>query len=211
MQRRTLLLYASLIFMSACSHSAAVTSPSSTSTDTTAAAPSTLSGQIVDQTTKSPIARAAVTLVDPAGTNPTLSTIADNAGTFSFANVAAGTYSLTITAPGYTDQIAAISVPVGALTLQMLKVGVQPVLPLSVAITAPPVIAVGQSSQLAAAIVYTDGTSRDATSTVKWAVTTPAAAVSTTGLLTGYIAGDTVITAAIQNVEGSVPLTVRAR
>ncbi|HXD75811.1 MAG TPA: carboxypeptidase regulatory-like domain-containing protein [Vicinamibacterales bacterium] len=213
MQRRSMLLSLCLLVSTACSHSTGVTpsSPSSSAPATTTAAPSTLTGQIVDQTTKAPVPRAAVTVVDPAGTNPTLSTVADGAGTFSFANVAAGTYAMQVIAAGYPTTNATISVPVGALTIQLLKGGVQPVLPLSVAITAPATIRLGQSAQLSATVIYTDGTKSDVTNVAKWTTSTTGAGVTTSGVLTGFSAGDLVVSAAALGVSGSVPLTVLAR
>jgi len=215
MQRR-IVLFVLAFFAAACSHDSALTGPSTSTTTTTTtptAGPSTLSGKVIDQITQSPIAAAALTLADPAGVNPTLTASADSGGAFSFANVTAGTYLLQTVAKGYSDSDAGITVPVGALTVQMLRNGVQPALPLLVNIGGPSTIKVGQSVQLTAAVVYTDGSRADVTNVAKWASTSTAeASVSTSGLLTGFSAGaDAVITATIEGVGGSLPVTVVAR
>jgi hypothetical protein len=213
MQRRIVFLrflFCLLPLGAACSHNSALTGPS-TPSSTPTAGPSTLAGQVVDQSTKQAIASATLTLVDPAGVVATTTTVSDGAGKFAFANVAAGTYSLQTAATGYSASNATISVPVGAFTVQMLRAGVQPSLPLEVAIAGPSTIAVGQSIQLTANLVYTDGTRKDVTNVTKWASTTASAAVSTSGVLTGYTAGGTVITASVENVQGSLPVTVVAR
>ncbi len=215
MQRRIVFLrflFCLLPFGAACSHNSALTGPStSTSSTTPTAAPSTLAGQVVDQSTKQAIASATLMLVDPAGVLATTTTVSDGAGGFSFANVAAGTYSLQTAATGYSASNATISVPVGALTVQMLRAGVQPSLPLEVVITGPSTIAVGQSIQLTANLLYTDGTRKDVTNVAKWASTTASAGVSSSGLLTGFVPGSPVITANIENVGGALAVTVLAR
>ncbi len=208
MRRRILCLCLGLLG-AACSST--LTSPSSTSStsSTATSGPSTLSGQVIDQSTKLPVAAATLTLIDTSGNAVTATS--DSAGAYSFTNVTAGTYSLQTVAAGYSASNATISVPVGSLTVQLLRIGVEPVLPLSVAIAAPSTIAVGQSTQLSANVVYTDGTQKDVTNAVKWTSTTAAAGVSVSGLLTGYLPGATVITASIENVSGSMPLTVVPR
>jgi len=72
-------------------------------------------------------------------------------------------------------------------------------------------IASGQSKQLSAVGVYSDGTSHDVTSQVTWnALNASYATVSSSGLVTGVSAGSSTITAAIGSTTGSATATVTA-
>ncbi|WP_348261714.1 Ig-like domain-containing protein [Telmatobacter sp. DSM 110680] len=84
--------------------------------------------------------------------------------------------------------------------------------PSLVSITVAPVaftIASGQSKQLSAMGVYSDGTSSDVTSQATWtAASTAYATVSSSGLVTGVAAGGSTITATIGSKSGSAVATV---
>ena len=72
-------------------------------------------------------------------------------------------------------------------------------------------IASGQSKQLSALGVYSDGTSHDVTSLATWtALSTSAATVNSSGLVTGVSAGSSTITATIGSTTGSATATVTA-
>jgi uncharacterized protein YjdB len=72
-------------------------------------------------------------------------------------------------------------------------------------------IASGQSKQLSALGIYSDGTSHDVTSQVTWnALNTTYATVSSSGLVTGVTAGSSTITATIGSTSGSATATVTA-
>jgi uncharacterized protein YjdB len=72
-------------------------------------------------------------------------------------------------------------------------------------------IASGQSKQLSAVGVYSDGTSQDVTSHATWnALSTAYATVSSSGLVTGVSAGSSTITASIGSTTGSATATVSA-
>jgi hypothetical protein len=168
-----------------------------------------LTGRVVQAGTANGIAQAALTLVDSSG-NVTAGTT-DAAGGFSFPNLAAGTYSLQAVAAGYVTSAATLSLPVTSFTMQLAAEGSAPVSTLTVAITGPATLAVGQSRQLTASVVYTDGSTKDVTNVATWKSTvSPVAAVSTSGLLTAYSIGTTAITAAFQDVSGSFQVTATA-
>ena len=84
--------------------------------------------------------------------------------------------------------------------------------PSLVSITVTPVaftIASGQSKQLSAMGVYSDGTSSDVTSQSTWTASSTAyATVSSSGLVTGVAAGSSTITATIGSKSGSAVATV---
>ena len=70
-------------------------------------------------------------------------------------------------------------------------------------------IASGQSKQLSALGVYSDGTSQDVTSQVTWnALSSSYATVSSSGLVTGVAAGSSTITATMGSKSGSAVATV---
>jgi len=180
--------------------------PASASSSTT----STLAGRVVQNGTTTGIAQAVLTLVDASGNAVTATS--DATGAFSFSSLAAGMYSLQTTAPGYVMSAASISVPVTSFTVQLAAERSAPVSTLSVEISGPSTLAIGQSRQLAANVVYTDGTRRDVTNVATWRSTTsPVAAVSSTGLLTAYSTGTTVITAAFQDVSGSFDVSASSQ
>jgi hypothetical protein len=157
----------------------------------------------VQNGTTNGIAQAALTLVDSTG-NATLGTT-DATGAFSFPNMAAGLYSLQTVAPGYVLSAASLTIPVASFTVQLAKQGTAPVTTLTVAITGPSALSVGRSVQLMASVVYTDGTQKDVTNVATWRSTVSSVAtVSSTGLMTAYSVGSTAITAAFQDVTGSL-------
>jgi uncharacterized protein YjdB len=72
-------------------------------------------------------------------------------------------------------------------------------------------IASGQSEQLSALGVYSNGTSQDVTSQVTWnSSNTPSATVSSSGLVSGVTAGTATITATVGSITGSSAVTITA-
>ena len=142
-----------------------------------------------------------------------MTTVANQAGAFTFGEtLASGTYTLQITAPGYVTSIAIVSVPVTNLTVQLPPVGTSPVTTLGISITGQSALTIGQSTQLTASVVYTDGTRKDVTSVATWSSTSPSvAAVSISGVLTAYSAGTTAVTASFQDVKGSLNVSVTSQ
>jgi len=191
-----------------CSHSTGVTpsSTSSTSTDTSTATYA-LSGKVVQAGTSSGIASTLLTLIDLSGNVTTTST--DATGAFTFASTfLAGNYSLTAVAPGYVVSTSFIAIPVTSFTMQLPLVGTSSVTTVGVVITGPSTLTIGGTSQLAASVLYSDGTQKDVTNVAKWSSTVPSVAtISVSGLATAYSAGTTAITAAFQDVSGSLALT----
>ena len=209
MSCRTIVLCLVVTFAGAsCSHSTGVT-PSSTSTSTdTSTATYALSGKVVQAGTGGGIASVALTLIDLSGNVTTTST--DATGAFTFAStLLAGTYSLTAVAPGYVVSTSFVAIPVTSFTLQLPLVGTSPVTSVGVVIAGQPTLKVGATTQLTASVVYSDGTQKDVTSVAKWSSTVPpVATISVSGLMTAYSAGTTAITAAFQDVSGSLNVTI---
>jgi len=135
-------------------------------------------------------------------------TTTDATGAFSFADLSAGTFELQAAAPGYITSVSTLTFPVASYTVQLAPEGSAPVSTLTVAITGPATLAVGQTSQLTASVVYTDGTRKDVTNVAAWKSTASSlAAVSSTGLLTAYAVGTATITAAFRDVSGSFAIS----
>lgn len=121
----------------------------------------------------------------------------------------------TVNSVGFLTALKAGSVTVTASMSSISGSGTVTVnAPTLSSITVTPVafsIASGQSKQLAAQGVYSDGTSQDVTSQVTWASgTTSAATIDSTGLVTGVSAGTSTITATIGSKQGTAIATVSA-
>jgi hypothetical protein len=139
-----------------------------------------------------------------------LTTVTDASGAFSFSGLAtSGAYSLQTVASGYVPATTAISVPVGSLTINLVAATTpQPVPVLSVTGQAS-LTGVGQTSQLTATLTNPDGTTSNVTTVAKWSSSNPAVAqVSSSGLVTAFSAGVTVISASVTNVTGAIGVTV---
>jgi hypothetical protein len=189
----------------ACSHD--ITPASPTSTPTSTATIFGLTGQVVQAGTGTGIAAATVTLTDTLGN--ALTTTTNAAGAFAFdATLAAGTYTLQVSAPGYAASAAVMAIPVSSFTVQLPIAGTAPVTTLALVVTGQSTLTVGSSSQLTATLVYTDGTRKDVTGVATWASTVPnVATVSVSGLVTANSAGMTVVSAAFRDVTGSLVVT----
>jgi len=157
------------------------------------------------------IASAALLLVDTSGN--AMTTVADPTGAFAFGvTLAAGTYTLQTTAAGYRPSVATIAIPTTTLSVQLPLVGAPAVTTVGVNITGPTTMTIGQTAQLTASVVYSDGTQKDVTPVAKWTSTTPSvAAVSISGIVTAYSAGTTAVTASFQDVTGSLNVSVVSR
>jgi uncharacterized protein YjdB len=142
-----------------------------------------------------------------------MTTVADPTGAFAFGvTLASGTYTLQTTAPGYRPSVATIAIPTTTLTVQLPLVGTSSVTSVGINITGPTTMTIGQTTQLTARVVYSDGTQKDVTSVAKWTSTTPAvAAASISGVLTAFSAGTTAVTASFQDVTGSLNVSVASR
>lgn len=139
-----------------------------------------------------------------------MTTVANATGAFAFpVSLASGTYTLQTTAPGFRPSVATILIPATTMTVQLPLVGAVPVTTVGVNITGPTTMRIGQSAQLTASIVYTDGTQKDVTSVAKWTTSAPSVAlVSFSGVVTAFAIGPTVITASFQDVTGTLGVTV---
>jgi len=168
--------------------------------------PTALTGQVVQAGTTTGIASAALTLADSSANIFTTTT--DASGAFTFPNLAAGTFELQASAPGYVASDSTLTFPVSSYTVQLARAGSAPVSTLSVAISGRSTLTVGQSSQLTASVVYTDGTRKDVTNVATWkSAVSSIATVSNSGVLTAYSVGSTAITAAFQDVSGSLTVS----
>ena len=139
-----------------------------------------------------------------------MTTVADATGAFAFGvTLASGTYTLQTTAPGYRPSVAIISIPVTNLSVQLPLLGSVPVTTAVVNVTGQAALTIGQTTQLRATLVYTDGTQRDVTTVAKWTSTNPSVAtVSISGVLTAFSAGTTAVTASFQDVTGPFNVSV---
>jgi hypothetical protein len=67
----------------------------------------------------------------------------------------------------------------------------------------------GQTAQLTARVVYSDGTQSDVTTVAKWtSTTTSVAAVSISGVITAFFPGTTAVNASFQDVSGTLNVSV---
>jgi hypothetical protein len=204
MSLRTLLLCLTAA-CAGCSNSLAI-APSSTTSSSSTATPTALTGRVVQTGTTNGIAKAALTLVDSSANISTTTT--DATGAFTFTNLSAGTFELQVAAPGYVTSDSTLTFPVSIYTVQLAREGSAPVSALTVAIAGPATLRVGQTIQLKASVVYTDGSQKDVTSVAKWkSSVSSVATVSNTGLLTAFSAGTTAITAAFQDVSGALTVS----
>jgi hypothetical protein len=202
---------AAMCVFSACTEN--TLSPTTPPASSTTPAPTIfgLTGQVVQAGTTTGIASAALLLVDSSGN--AMNAVSDSTGAFAFGvTLASGNYTLQTTAPGYRPSVAIIAIPATSLTVQLPLLGASPVTTLAVNVTGQSALTVGQSTQLTANVVYTDGTQKDVTTVAKWSSTNPSvAAVSISGVLTAYFAGTTAVTASFQDVSGSLNVSVASR
>lgn len=113
------------------------------------------------------------------------------------AAMTAGTATISATTSGVTGQ-AVVTVTSASATLTAISIT-----------PSNPSIAKGGTRQLTAMGAYSDGTSRDLSSTVTWTSGTPAiATVNSTGLVTGVTAGTASISAASGAVSAQASVTV---
>ena len=184
-------------------------SPTGTTTSTTPT-PTIfgLTGQVVRVGTTTGIPSAALLLVDTSGN--AMTTVADPTGAFAFGvTLAAGTYTLQTTAPGYRPSVATIAIPTTALTVQLPLAGAPGVTTVGVNVTGPTTMTAGQTAQLTARVVYSDGTQSDVTTVAKWtSTTTSVAAVSISGVITAFFPGTTAVNASFQDVSGTLNVSV---
>jgi trimeric autotransporter adhesin len=184
------------------------TTPTTTTTTTSQTPPFTLSGKVLQAGTSNGIGSATVTLT-PASSAP-LTTTTDASGAFSFSGLTtSGAYSLQVVASGYVPVTTALTIPVASFTINLsVSTPPQPVPMLTVSGQAS-LSAVGQTSQLTATVTNIDGTTSDVTTVAKWSSSNPAVAqVSSSGLVTAFSAGVTVITATLTNETGAIGVTV---
>jgi hypothetical protein len=185
--------------------------PSTTTTPTTPTVPAgTFAGRALQAGTSNPIVSAAVTMF---AADVPVTTTTDASGAFSFSGLTAGASTLQVSAPGFVASTSTVTVPQNGYVV-MLTPGGAPTTPtlVSVAVTGPAVLTAGQTSQLAAATVRSDGVRTDVSSVAKWTSSVPAVAqVSSTGVVTAFAAGQTVITAMFRDVSGSLTISVNAR
>jgi len=189
-----------------CSPSA--TSPTPSTTTTTQTPPFTLNGKVLQVGTSNGIPSATVTLVDPSGTPSTTTTDAN--GAFSFSGLTtSGSYTLQAVASGFVPVTATISIPVTSFTINLAPVTPSQPLPVLSVTGQSSLSAAGQTTQLRAIVTNPDGTTADVTTVAKWSSSNPAVAqVSSSGLVTAFSAGVTVIGATLTNESGALTVTV---
>jgi uncharacterized protein YjdB len=140
-----------------------------------------------------------------------VTTTTDASGAFSFSGLTAGASSLLVSAPGFVASTSTVTVPQSGYVVMLAPVSA-PTTPtlVSLTVTGNAVLtAAGQTSQLAAATVRSDGVVTDVTSVAKWTSSVPTVAqVSSSGLVTAFAAGQTNITAAFREVSGALTISV---
>jgi hypothetical protein len=113
-----------------------------------------------------------------------------------------------VVAPGFTPATTTLSIPVASFRVDLTPAtGPQPVSVLSV--TGVASLRVRQTGQLTATVTRPDGTTSDVTNIATWSSSNPAVAlVSSSGLMTAYAAGVTVVSATLPNETGSLDVSV---
>ena len=131
------------------------------------------------------------------------STTANSNGTYSFSNVAAGSYTITPAKNGVAFSPSSKSVSVGGSSMTV-NFSATPMLQ-SIHIGAPASsIAIGATDQFAATGTYTDGSTQNLTSSVTWSSSNPAAAsISGTGVADGLAPGASNISASLTGVTSN--------
>lgn len=149
------------------------------------AAVTTLSGTVLDIDTQQAVAGATVAL----GGGATLSVQTDAAGKYQFSNLAAGTYSLSLSAGGYTTQSFSISLGEGGnlLPLTLRKQSNPTPIPTGPATLSGQVVALGSNQPLADVQILVNQQPITATSgTGAFALTLPAGSYRLDYLKAGY-------------------------
>ena len=132
----------------------------------------------------------------------TVAMISNAQGSQGLANtIGSGTATISASLPQTPQVTGSTVLTVTGATLNAIDVG------------PPSTIAVGTTAQLTATGVFSDGTTLDLTSAVSWTTSDGAVAVvgnaaSSAGLVTGVSVGSATITATLQGVSGSAPVTV---
>jgi len=136
------------------------------------------------------------TVVTWSSSNAMVAIISNNSGSFGLAT-SSGQGTATITATS-ASVFSSTSITVGQASVSSIAVT-----PSSISIN------VGSSEQFTAVATYSDGSSHDITQSATWTSSTPdVAAVNSTGLATGMMAGMTTVSASAGSVTGSASLTV---
>jgi len=185
------------------------TAPSTTPTTTPAAVPAgTFAGRALQAGTSNPIVSAAVTMFQA---DAPLTTTTDASGAFSFTGLSAGASMLQVSASGFVASTSTVTVPQTGYIVILAPVGppTPPTL-VSVAVTGNAVLtSAGQTSQLTAATVRSDGVQTDVTPVATWTSSVPrVAGVSSSGLVTAHTTGQTTITATFRDVSGTLTVAV---
>jgi hypothetical protein len=187
-----------------------VTAPSTTPTTPAAPAAGTFAGRALQAATSTPIVSASVTMFVA---DVPVTTTTDASGAFSFSGLTAGASSLVVSAAGFIPSTSTVTVPQSGYVVMLAPVGA-PTTPtlVSVTVTGNAVLTAGQTSQLAAATVRSDGVVTDVTSVAKWTSSMPdVAQVSSSGLVTAFAPGQTNITAAFREVSGTLTISVNVQ
>jgi hypothetical protein len=184
-----------------------LSAPSTTPTTPAAPPAGTFAGRALQAGTSNPIVSAAVTMIVA---DVPVTTTTDASGAFSFSGLTAGASSLLVSAPGFVASTSTVTVPQSGYVVMLAPVSA-PTTPtlVSVTVTGNAVLTVGQTSQLTAATVRSDGVVTDVTSVARWTSSVPTVAqVSSSGLVTAFAAGQTNITAAFREVSGALTISV---
>jgi hypothetical protein len=136
------------------------------------------------------------------------SSVSWTSGSPAVATVNAGSGLATVLTVGSAVITATLGSVSGSTTLT-----VTPAALVSIVITPNPItVGAGGSQQLTATGTYSDGTTQDVTTVVKWTSNTPSVATigQTTGLATGVSSGTATISATIGSITGTDQLSVPA-
>ncbi len=131
--------------------------------------------------------------------------------TWASENIAVATISTNGAASTFGVGGSNITATLGGLSgSTLLKVGAPALVSIAI-IPGNPFLSDGNSQQLAATGTYTDNSTQNLTSQVRWSSITPSVAtVTTAGLSTGVATGTSTISALLNGITGSTVLTVSA-
>jgi Bacterial Ig-like domain (group 2)/CarboxypepD_reg-like domain len=182
--------------------------PTATTTPTTPKTPSgTFTGTVLQAGSSQAVASATVTISQA---DVPLITTTNASGAFAFSGLTDGASTLLqVSAAGYVDSVSTVTIPVNGYTVSLARPGSGAPTLVSLTVTAPATLRIGQTSQLSATTVRSDGATANVTPVATWSSSTPrVAAVSSTGLVTAYSAGQTTITATFREVSGTASISV---
>jgi hypothetical protein len=175
---------------------------------TTPTTPSgTFTGTVLQAGSSQAVPSATVTISQ---TSVPLTTTTNASGAFAFSGLTDGASTvLQVSAAGFVDSVSTVTIPVNGYTVNLTRPGSGAPTLVSLTVTGTTALRIGQTSQLRATTVRSDGATADVTPVATWSSSTPkVAAVSSAGLVTAFSAGQTTITAAFREVSGTALISV---